>query len=202
MITRIRKMTLAAGLVLASGLLLAPAASASTASSPHPPRLPAYLSHEASPVAGGSAAPKDADEVILTNRDGRQEDFWVGTSNTVQIPGALWHAWQDSNGNWTGGPASLGGRVTTGIDGERNADGRLEIFGRGTDNALWHIWQLSPGGSWSGWASLGGVLASGPFTSLTSYGGIIVDVFGPDNIWHRKYQTSPNCCWSGWVFTP
>ena len=38
----------------------------------------------------------------------------------------------------------------------RNADGRLEVFARGTDNALWHIWQTAPNNGWSGWASLGG----------------------------------------------
>ena len=41
-----------------------------------------------------------------------------------------------------------------------DADGRLEVFARGTDNALWHIWQTAPNNGWSGWASLGGVLFS------------------------------------------
>ena len=38
----------------------------------------------------------------------------------------------------------------------QNADGRLEVFARGTDKALWHIWQTAPNNGWSGWASLGG----------------------------------------------
>ena len=42
--------------------------------------------------------------------------------------------------------------------GTRNADGRLEIFGVGTDNALWHIWQTAPNNGWSGWESRGGRL--------------------------------------------
>ena len=41
-----------------------------------------------------------------------------------------------------------------------DADGRLEVFARGTDNALWHIWQTAPSNGWSSWASLGGVLFS------------------------------------------
>jgi acylphosphatase len=39
-----------------------------------------------------------------------------------------------------------------------NADGRLEVLARGTDDALWHVWQTAPSGDWSGWASLGGRL--------------------------------------------
>src|SRR5215208_7263889 len=30
-----------------------------------------------------------------------------------------------------------------------NADGRLEVFVRGTDNALWHIWQVAPNNGWN-----------------------------------------------------
>ena len=45
----------------------------------------------------------------------------------------------------------------------RNSDGRLEVFGVGTNKALWHIWQQAPhAGPWSGWASLGGVLINDP----------------------------------------
>ena len=45
----------------------------------------------------------------------------------------------------------VGGRAS-------NADGRLEVFVRGTDDALWHMWQTAPNNGWSGWASLGGVI--------------------------------------------
>ena len=45
----------------------------------------------------------------------------------------------------------------------RNADGRIEIFGDGTNRALWHIWQEAPhAGPWSPWTSLGGGLTSEP----------------------------------------
>lgn len=44
-----------------------------------------------------------------------------------------------------------------------NADSRLEVFARGSDNALWHSWQTIPSaGPWSGFSSLGGTLGSGP----------------------------------------
>ena len=48
--------------------------------------------------------------------------------------------------------------ITSTPDVTNDADGRLEVFARGTDRALWHIWQTAPGNGWSSWASLGGVL--------------------------------------------
>ena len=39
-----------------------------------------------------------------------------------------------------------------------NADGRLEVFARGTDDALWHKWQIGAQQRFSGWFSQGGVL--------------------------------------------
>ncbi len=38
----------------------------------------------------------------------------------------------------------------------KNADGRLEVFVRGSDKALYHKWQTAPNNGWSGWASMGG----------------------------------------------
>jgi hypothetical protein len=156
----------------------------------------------AAPAAAGPIGTQDFSEVCLFNWDNREECFWVGTATTLSIPGAVYHQWQFADGSWSG-PASLGGKATSGIDGARNADGRLEIFVRGNDGALWHMWQLSKGGSWSGWASLGGNIAfgpgsTGPFVYVID-GRIYVDVYGPDNLWHTKFQTALNCCWSGWV---
>jgi hypothetical protein len=42
------------------------------------------------------------------------------------------------------------------LDVSHNADGRMEIFARGSDGALWHNWQTGPSNGWSGWASMGG----------------------------------------------
>lgn len=36
-----------------------------------------------------------------------------------------------------------------------NFDGRLEIFGIGTDGNMYHDWQVSPAGSWYGWQPIG-----------------------------------------------
>jgi hypothetical protein len=70
-------------------------------------------------------------------------------------PNAGWGGW-DSLGSPPGVHAAQP-RVA------RNADGRLEVFARGTDNALWHLWQTSANGSWTtGSAFAGATLASSP----------------------------------------
>ena len=99
----------------------------------------------------------------------------------------------------SGGWASLGGVITSNIAVGNNADGRLEIFARGTDNALWHQWQTAPNNGWSGWASLGGVITSDPVLGRNADGRLEVFARGTDNaVWHQ-WQTAPNNGWSGWA---
>jgi M6 family metalloprotease-like protein len=79
----------------------------------------------------------------------------------------------------------------------QNADGRLEVFVRGTDNALWHIWQ-QPGG-WSGWHSLGGGLTADPVVGRNKDGRLEVFARGLDNgLWHIWQTFQAGQPWSGW----
>ena len=94
------------------------------------------------------------------------------------------------------GWSSLGGVITSDITTARNADGRLELFVRGTDNALWHKWQTAPSNGWSGWSSLGGVLTSEPVLNQNADGRLEVFVRGTDGaVWHI-WQTAPSNGWS------
>jgi peptidoglycan hydrolase-like protein with peptidoglycan-binding domain len=93
----------------------------------------------------------------------------------------MWHGWE-----------SLGGVLTSSPAVSSWASGRLDCFGRGTDNALWHKWFS---GGWSGWESLGGVLTSAP--AAVSWGPNRIDVFarGTDNaLWHKWFNGS----WHNW----
>jgi hypothetical protein len=82
-----------------------------------------------------------------------------------------------------------------------NSDGRLEVFGVGTDNALWHNWQQAPhAGPWSGWASLGGVITSDPSVFLNSDGRLEVFARGTDDaLWHIWQQAPHAGPWSAWA---
>ncbi len=98
-----------------------------------------------------------------------------------------------------GGWASLGGVITSNIAVGKNADGRLELFVRGTDNAVWHKWQTAPNNGWSGWASLGGIITSNIAVGNNADGRLELFVRGTDNaLWHM-WQTAPNDGWSGWA---
>ncbi len=86
-----------------------------------------------------------------------------------------------------------------------NADGRLEVFARGSDKTLWHIYQQPGSSTWSTWESLGGppgVMIPFGFATdaLAENDDHRLEVFvvaGDANVWHI-YQTEPNCCWSHW----
>ncbi|MGL4514819.1 MAG: M12 family metallopeptidase [Lacipirellulaceae bacterium] len=96
-----------------------------------------------------------------------------------------------ANSQTASGFASLGGVITTDPTVSRNADGRLEVFARGTDNALHHIWQNSAGGGWSGWNSLGGGLTGNAAVAINHDGRLEVFVRGTDNaLWHRWQKTA------------
>ena len=61
----------------------------------------------------------------------------------------MYTTWQTSPGGGWAGFASLAGVVTTLPVITNNADGRFELFARGTDNALWHRWQSAPSNGWN-----------------------------------------------------
>jgi hypothetical protein len=148
---------------------------------------------------GGYIGP---DPSLGQNQDGRLEVFAIG--NNVLGNSDVTHDWQDSPGttNWAGF-SSLGnpppGTVSPQV--VSNQDGRLEVFGIGTDNSLYHIWQTAPNNGWSGWGSLG---VPGPGTDFllgianNQDGRIEIFAVGTDgNLWHI-WQTAPNNGWSGW----
>jgi acylphosphatase len=80
-----------------------------------------------------------------------------------------------------------------------NADGRLEVFARGTDNALWHCWQTTPSaGPWSGFVSLAGTITSGPSVVRTLDRHLHVFALGPRaDLWHI-FQKELNGGWAPW----
>ena len=88
----------------------------------------------------------------------------------------------------------LGGVATV----ASNADGRLEVFGNGTDHAIWHNWQTVPNGGWSGWASLGGLLTTDAALGMNRDGRLEVFARGADDaLWHI-WQNSAGGSWSNW----
>ena len=107
-------------------------------------------------------------------------------------PGGSWSEWES--------PAP-GTVITSDPVVAVNADGRLEVFARGTDNALWHIWQTAPGGSLSGWAPIapGSAITSDPVAEINADGRLEVFARGTDSaLWHL-WQTAPGGGWSAWA---
>ena len=80
-----------------------------------------------------------------------------------------------------------------------NADGRLEVFARDTNNALRHKWQTRANNGWSsGVGSLGGTLTSPPVVAVNNDRRLEVFARGPDGaLWHIWQVTQSNG-WSQW----
>jgi hypothetical protein len=144
-----------------------------------------------------------AGPLILRHVDGRLEAFAYGCDK------ALWHIWQTApNGSWSSW-ASLGmppnKQTTWGLIGEKNADGRFEIFEVGSDDALWHTWQTTTGGEcYNSWFSSGKPSACkgvdmGLSVSQNADGRLEFFTVGSDGaLWHI-WQNVPNGTWNQWT---
>ena len=87
---------------------------------------------------------------------------------------------------------------TTGPVVARNADGRLEVFARGSDDSLWHRAQTSPGGAWDAWSGLGGKLTADPVVAENADGRLEVFYRGTNGgLWHLSQQTAGDSQWTG-----
>ena len=81
----------------------------------------------------------------------------------------------------------------------RNADGRLEVFGIGSEGSLDHSYQSSSRGPWSHWSGLGGTLKHAIAVARNSDGRLDVFATAGDNELFHISQTAPNNGWSGWA---
>jgi hypothetical protein len=71
----------------------------------------------------------------------------------------------------------------------RDADGRLEIFGVGTDQALYDKWQTTVNGGWSdGWANFGGAFLGDPAVGQNADGRLEIFGVGSDHALYTKEQ--------------
>jgi len=80
-----------------------------------------------------------------------------------------------------------------------NADGRLDLWGVGTDGSVYHNVQSAPNGAWNGWVGTGlAGIQSGVTVGRNADGRLEAFARGPNNsIWHI-YQTTANGAWSAW----
>jgi hypothetical protein len=129
------------------------------------------------------------------NTDGFLQAFYRDAGNTGL---SFFRQSPSFPGGWS--PAtSLGGGLVSAPTVGINADGRLEVFIRGTDNQLHHIWQTAPSGStWSAWTPLGGGLTSGAAPAQNANGRVAVIVRGLDNALYYNVQTAAgSSSWTG-----
>jgi hypothetical protein len=116
------------------------------------------------------------------------------------------HVFQNSQitpgGSWSGYVELNGGVVTNSVVVARNADDRLEVFGRGVDGTVYHIWQVSRTGPWTPrWESLGEFIPADANVAVAknSVGTLEVFARGGDNTIYTDRQLAEPDVWSGWI---
>ncbi|MFD3542262.1 matrixin family metalloprotease, partial [Streptomyces sp. NPDC058662] len=95
---------------------------------------------------------------------------------------------------------SLGGALSSDIATGVNADGRIEIFARGTDNAAYHKWQITANSNnWTRWEPLGGALTTNIATARNADGRLEIFARGTDSAAYHKWQITANSNnWTRW----
>jgi peptidoglycan/xylan/chitin deacetylase (PgdA/CDA1 family) len=120
-----------------------------------------------------------AQTTLVVGARGTDGGLWLNLNSN-----GTWGGWQSVGGVLSAAPAVVGG-----------ADGRIDVFVRGTDDSLWTR-ALPPGGSWSPWSSLGGWLTTGPAGAYVDAVRLDLYAVGGDHaVWHRTWTGST---WSGW----
>jgi hypothetical protein len=136
-----------------------------------------------------------ADPVVAVGNSGLLEVVVVGGNE------GLYYNKQTSPGSstFTGFNALPGvSALNTNIAMHQNADGRLQVFYRGTNNAVWTIVQSTIGSNtWNSQISLGGNTNDAPGVGRIS-GSLIAFHRGVDNMLYYSMQDTPNVnTWSG-----
>jgi hypothetical protein len=132
--------------------------------------------------------------VAATNTDGKPSAFLLYGGNVAQYlpPSVAGGAWSGSSTFSVGGPAPMK-QIAVG----HNADGRLEVFGLGTDGVLYHRWQQGFANAWGGWQSLGGLALQQVVVDNEADGRLAAFVLGGDGLVYVTEQGGPNAGWGG-----
>lgn len=134
----------------------------------------------------------DSGPTVSSWANGRLDVFLLGTDKKLR------HKYYERGQGWSSGFANLGApsglTLNSDPDAVSWAEGRIDVFVRGSDNALW---QLYYDGGWSTWGTLGGILTSGP--AVSSWGIDSLDVFlrGGGSTQYHKWFARPGPGWFG-----
>jgi len=105
----------------------------------------------------------------------------------------FWRVWHD----WFGNPAAPPITVTESPTSVSWANGRIDVFARGSDGGLWQKWyDVNAGETWQPWANLGGAIHSAPTVSTMGPGRLDIFTKGAGgDLMHYWYGAG---AWQNW----
>ena len=79
-----------------------------------------------------------------------------------------------------------------------NADLRMQIFMRGSDNNVWTMWKTNLNGGWSSWNNYGGNVRGNVTVGYLPNGAMQIFARSSSNTVITMNQTGPNSGWTAW----
>eukprot|EP00299_Pterocystis_sp_00344_P011250 c5210_g1_i1.p1 GENE.c5210_g1_i1~~c5210_g1_i1.p1 ORF type:complete len:401 (+),score=93.06 c5210_g1_i1:1-1203(+) len=130
-------------------------------------------------------------EIVVRGSD---KSFWVKAQASNHHDTVAWSKWGNLGGVFASGPATL-----------VNADGLVDVFGRGVDKRVYgkHQYMTEEGTAWTAWTDYGGVTTTAPEVARRPDGTIVLISRNPNKAIDIKYQiqntTDFSLAWSDWV---
>ncbi len=158
-----------------------------------------------SPYGGGAYGNNGNAGWLCSHRDGSASacpgDIAYNSFVTSNLNGGEARDGVNCRKNGTcGGPPAPSYPQTLNSSIAHNADGRLEMFLRATDNSMHQIWQTTPGGGWSAWYGAGAPgSTSGSIVGRNADGRMQVFVRGSDNAIWTTWQITTGGGWNPWL---
>jgi hypothetical protein len=156
-----------------------------------------YYNRHYAPAGQRSAYLEELPEVAVgRNQDGRLEVIGRRAGDNAPL-----HAHQlAAGGSAFSAFLPLSGALLSSPALERNLDGRLQLFVRGTGNDVWTAAQASANGAWGEWQPLPGLKASSePVVKRNANGRLQVFVRGIDHELYTAAQAAAGGAFGAWV---
>jgi len=125
---------------------------------------------------------------------GSDKGFWVKAQVSNNVDTVAWSKWGSLGGVFASGPAVI-----------QNADGLLDIFGRGVDKHVYgkHQYLTEDGNAWTNWVDYGGLTTTAPELGRRPDGALMLFARSPNKEITVKYQiqnvTDFSFAWSDWM---
>lgn len=143
--------------------------------------------------SGGCWTPRAGFDWAVENSSGFSEIFLIGQDSNAYHAWCCWSGWNPLPG------ATF--RQGTALTAASNWDGRLQVFGLGSDGSVLSAWQTCTSCGWTSWISLGCCFVDSPKVGMNLDGTLeVFDIIQGDTaMWFDRQTSAGSPSWTGWT---